>query len=169
MKKRGSVFIVSCNTEAWDVYYDNTRVRAGARVVESPDWGMTTFMFLRRRSTLGHQHWVARASGQQATRTVSAFAFYSKGINRSGSLTFYWVILRHRTGFWCGCFIFVPLFPALYRASELGVDWSGFMIWIIENISKSKLFVEERDRETWVALIISWPTTPHHRPLQLCI
>ena len=31
-----------------------TRVRAGARVVavvESPDWGMTTFMFLRRRST----------------------------------------------------------------------------------------------------------------------
>ena len=112
-------------------------------------------------------HWdtssrVARAIGQQATRTVSAFAFYSKGINRSGSfqqflsnwrITFYWVILRHRTGFWWWCFIFVPLVPALYRASELGVDWSGFMIWIIENISKSKLFVEERDRETWV-----WPS-----------
>ena len=37
------------------------RVRAGARVVvASPDWGLTTFMFLRRRSTLGHQLRVAR-------------------------------------------------------------------------------------------------------------
>ena len=110
---------------------------------------------------------VARAIRQQAY----CFLFLGQvsiDINRPGifqiflsswRITFYWVILRHRTGFWWWCFIFVPPVPALYRGSELGVDWSGFMIWIIENISKSKLFVEERDRETWVALIISWPTT----------
>ena len=96
-------------------------------------------------------------SGHPTTSLLLFFLVsFSIDINRPGSfqiflsswrITFYWVILRHRTGFWSWCFIFVPLVPALYRGSELGVDWSGFMIWIIENISKSKLFVEEGERD----------------------
>ena len=178
MKKRCSAsIIVSCNTETWAVYCgDSSCEGRGQGGGGEPRLGTDHIYVPQETQHTGTPAQGGSDHGQQATRTVSAFAFYSKGINRPGSfqqflsswrITFYWVILRHRTGFWCGCFIFVPLVPALYRGSELEVDWSGFMIWIIENISKSKLFVEERDRETWVALIIlSWPNTP---PTLSCI